>query len=316
MRGLFKKKKYLILILLAIFVQSLTLFSVFRQSSTDTISIGNVFEPPTVFISAILRNNEPILDHWSDQVLQLADWLGHNRTYVSVYESGSQDKSAEKLNGLSESLTSKGVPHTIIVNGEQGSEEWRRIPRLAMLRNKALEPVRSALTDDGQPYQTVLFLNDIWFSWEDAVQLLQTNQGSFDAACSMDFFGEYYDMFATREIDGQWLGSGNYPYFQDKTSRRLLDQNDPVPVYSCWGGMAAFRSTPFLIDSLQFRALWPDNQEPPLDASECCLIHTDLAAIKQKYNGHARIFINPLVKVRIGEFAEHEHGACEGDFLS
>ena len=100
-------------------------------------------------------------------------------------------------------------------------------------------------------------------------------------------------MFASREVDGKWVGSGNYPYFSDETSRKLLRHSELVPVYSCWNGMVAFNAKPFAEDKVAFRAIAPNEPDPILEASECCLIFTDLRSLD--YN---RVFIDPSVRVR------------------
>ncbi|ORX57989.1 hypothetical protein DM01DRAFT_1400978 [Hesseltinella vesiculosa] len=296
-----KNRQCLVLIALAMLLQCVALILIpLLQDSKHTPKPQ--LKKPSVFITAILRNNEPILDHWTQQVLLLANWLGHDQTFVSIYESESSDQSPMKLADFKDELRRLGIRHSIIIHGEGGQgSEGRRIPKLATLRNLALAPL-SKLAEDGWTADRVLFLNDIWFSWKDAVQLLQSNQGDYDAVCSMDFFGEYYDMFATREIDRQWLGSGNYPYFRDTSSRELLQKGSLVPVYSCWGGMAAFQAQPFLKNHLAFRALWPEVANPPLDASECCLIYSNLWAI----NAHARVFLNPQIKVNAEPYLQPE----------
>lgn len=207
------------------------------------------------------------------------------------------------LTDFEHQLSLVNISHTIVLDDTPKNYSERRIPLLAKRRNQALLPLYQQQQQRGVTFDRILFLNDIWFDWTDAVALLEsrtTNDDDYDAVCSMDFYGQYYDEFATREIDGGWLGSGNYPYFQDMKSRNLLRRQELVPVYSCWGGMIAYNTAPFMLMNpntnnplLSFRSLWPDDPQPPLEASECCLIHSDLISLN-----YSRIYINPKIKVR------------------
>lgn len=189
------------------------------------------------------------------------------------------------------------IPHSIVTDDQPKftTDSIRRIVTLANVRNQALAPLFDNTNgSSSSSYDRIVYLNDIVFRLEDVVKLLDTNGGDFDAACGLDFFGRFYDVFATREIDGRWVGSGDYPYFVDETSQKLLRQGQPVPVYSCWNGMVVFAAEPFIKHHLQFRAILPKEPEPPVEASECCLIFTDLRQVHKD----ARVFINPKVKVR------------------
>ena len=189
------------------------------------------------------------------------------------------------------------IPHRIITDDQpkMTTDSIRRIVTLAHVRNQALAPLFEHNNNgSSSSYDRIVYLNDIIFRLDDVVKLLNTNGGDFDAACGLDFFGRFYDVFATREIDGRWVGSGDYPYFADKTSQTLLRHGQPVPVYSCWNGMAVFAAQPFINHHLQFRAILPKEPQPPVEASECCLIFTDLREVQKD----ARVFINPQVKVR------------------
>ncbi|CAO3599862.1 unnamed protein product [Absidia cylindrospora] len=266
--------------------------------------------PPRLFIAANLYDNRAIVEHWASQVLKVANWAGPDRVYISIFENGSTDNTKPLLQAFDDLLTAANISHTIVLDPSPKIYE-RRIPLLAKRRNQALIPLYEQLRRH-TTYDKILFLNDIWFDWTDAVELIESGKDdlgdqdsdNYDAVCSMDFFGQYYDEFATRETNGGWLGSGNYPYFQDKTSRALLRRQMLVPVYSCWGGMIVFNAAPFLMTNpttqdplVVFRALWPDNPRPRLEASECCLIHSDIRDLN-----FTRIFINPNIKVGYDHF--------------
>lgn len=152
---------------------------------------------------------------------------------------GSRDETPQMLELWKEKLEAAGIRHTIVTHGTGFDGSLGRMTNLAKFRNEALAPLTAE-------YEKILFLNDVVYDLSDAITLLNTKGGKYDAACAMDFFGQFYDVFATREITGKPVGSGNYPYFEDPGSRKLLRAGDPVPVFSCWNGMVALNSAPFL----------------------------------------------------------------------
>ncbi|KAL0094563.1 glycosyltransferase family 69 protein [Phycomyces blakesleeanus] len=269
----------------------------FYSSAPERLNRLNLESPPArkpvVFIAANIYNNEEILDHWITQVNQLIKWLGASNVYLSIYENGSQDRTKSILEKYDQHLNLLQIPHRIVTSTVEKDENARRIVALAGLRNYLLEPL---LDQDPKP-DKILFLNDIIFKASDAIELLETYDGEYDAMCAMDFFGEFYDTFATREADGGWVGSGNYPYFSHKPSRKLLYEEKPIPVYSCWNGMIALNAKPFLENKISFRAIIPKEPGPPVEASECCLVHTDLRSLN-----YTRIYINPRIKVSYDTF--------------
>ena len=68
--------------------------------------------------------------------------------------------------------------------------------------------------------------------------LLDTNGGSYAAACSLDFMHPpaYYDTFALRDSEGHEPVTATFPYFRSRVSRNAMIAGKPVPVQSCWNG--------------------------------------------------------------------------------
>lgn len=73
-----------------------------------------------------------------------------------------------------------------------------RIAYLAAVRNKALEPLQSAemtkRLPDVETFTKVVFLNDVYFSWQSIVRLLATRldgrtdlAADYDLVCAMDY---------------------------------------------------------------------------------------------------------------------------------
>ncbi|KAK6437379.1 hypothetical protein LTR95_006427 [Oleoguttula sp. CCFEE 5521] len=231
---------------------------------------------------------------------------------------------------VSEHLDLTALPH---VTTHAGANRLKRIAFLAEVRNRALLP----LTDPGSvasktKFDKLLYVNDVFFNPADAANLLfstnlddTTNRTDYRAACAVDFINpfKFYDTFATRDEEGNQMGVPFYPWFTtigDATSRNdVLAQRDAVRVKSCWGGMVAFEAkwfqphlhtpstaTPAMSKNtaaestntttgLRFRA----ETDTYWDASECCLIHADLASLSSPSpnSEDTGIYTNPYIRV-------------------
>ncbi|KPM43845.1 hypothetical protein AK830_g2692 [Neonectria ditissima] len=285
-----------------------------------------------IYIASMHWNSGEVLkSHWNDAVVELAELFGPKNVFVSVYESGSWDDTKTALRELDGQLERRGVPHRIelsdvthrdeIARGDQGEgwiqtsrgTELRRIPFLAKLRNKTLRDLVE-LHEQGITFDKVLFLNDVIFTTDDVLKLLDTNGGEYAAACSLDFSQPplYYDTFALRDDKGNAHTMQTWPYFQSSGSRNaLVNHLDAVPVTSCWNGIVAMPAGPFVSSSqLRFRAVSDTLATHHLEGSECCLIHADNPLSKAR-----GVFVNPRVRVGYNLAAyEGTHGA--GPWLS
>ncbi|EMR80875.1 putative polysaccharide export protein [Botrytis cinerea BcDW1] len=269
----------------------------------------------TIFIAAIFRKSELMLrQNWSPALVSLVQHLGPQNVYVSIIESGSWDGTKAALMDLDGMLGKAGVERTIelgmdrlaqleelkhvpeegqdrtgwLHTGRKESEsgwEMRRIPYLARLRNRAMEPLLRTT---------------------DVITLLATNNNFYAAACALDFSypSQYYDTFALRDSSGRKTASLSWPYFYASQSLNALRRNDPVPVKSCWNGMVVFDGEPWYPSSfissslkkefqgLKFRGIPDSLAEKHLEGSECCLIHADNPLREKK-----GIYVNPSVRV-------------------
>ncbi|KAL0939263.1 polysaccharide export protein [Colletotrichum truncatum] len=292
-----------------------------------------------VYIAGMHYNSAGLIkNHWNKAVLDLVDALGRENVFVSVYESGSWDDSKKWLAELDDELWKRGVRRNVVLDerthqqeveevpaeGEEregwivtprGKKEMRRIPFLAKLRNLTLKDLW-ALSEKGESFDKILFLNDVVFTTEDVLALLDTNRGLYAAACSLDFSQPpyYYDTFALRDTAGQAHLMQTWPYFRSQASRdALMAYSDAVPVRSCWNGIVAMPAAPFLAPEskrLKFRAA-PDSlaEKKHLEASECCLIHID-----NPLSEPLGVFLNPRVRVAYdGAAYEATHPADPSD---
>lgn len=277
-----------------------------------------------IFIAASLHDPEGklVTGDWAASILGLVHILGPWNVHLSIYENNVDDKNESALAAFEEALTCNNtivredldlstLPYVLT---EDGTKRLKRIQYLATLRNRALEPLSISST----PFDKLLYLNDVIFDPIDAANLLfSTNADEYGkthyrAACAVDFDNpfKFYDTFATRDAQGYDMGVIFYPWFTsagDARSRRdVLAQTDAVTVTSCWGGMVAFEAKWFQysniddshkVDGVHLPLRFRADNDTYWDASECCLIHADLAALSATDSDETGIVMNPYVRV-------------------
>ena len=276
--------------------------------------------PEKIFIAAMFYNNEQMLPYWCKEMVKTIHYLGVDNVFVSIVESYSNDNTASILLEFDSRLEALGIERSIRVNDHSitrpDSMETKppRIEFLAATRNLVLEPLRTRGNFD-----KVLFSNDVFVEAESIVELLNTNSGDWDMVCGMDLsYWGLYDAWVTRDALGRIVPS-KWPYFFEDAGMKNSVNDDPVPVFSCWNGITAFRAEPFLPKYLRKQGglssapvslpdthpnypstLSPD-QAPPLHfraslpgecfSSESFLLPYDL----RRQFDLQQIYINPLV---------------------
>ncbi|KAH5296117.1 hypothetical protein HBI22_225530 [Parastagonospora nodorum] len=313
----------LALVLLALFDASQILH---YQSSITAETAPAPRSSERIYIASIHWNNEKILrSHWNDAVVELAKELGKENVFVTVYESGSWDETKSVLSELDDKLEAHNIRRNITLSNtthvdelsiaeEKKTAGWldtasgkmlRRIPYLSRLRNWSVDPLLE-LSRQGQKFDKVLFLNDVVFSTQDVLRLLNTNNGDYAAACSLDFSRppQFYDTFALQDTEGHRMLMQTWPYFRAKESRQAMLASFPTPVASCWNGMVVMPAEPFVSGKLRFRGIPDSLAALHLEGSECCLIHVD----NPLHTAQKRTYVNPQVRVGYsGEAYEAVH---------
>ncbi|KAM5373019.1 hypothetical protein ACJZ2D_007230 [Fusarium nematophilum] len=298
-------------------------------------SQATLYKPARVYIASLHWNNERILrGAWNQAVVDLAQTLGPSNVFVSIHESGSKDGSKAALRHLGRALGHLGVARRISldktthadeianppdevgdgwIKTARGRVELRRIPYLSRLRNLSLRPLVE-MAQNGTTFDYVLFLNDVVFSVSDVLALLNTNNGSYAAACSLDFKRppKFYDTFALRDADGHEHVSKAWPYLRSSKSRAAMKRSEPVPVTSCWNGMVFMPAAAFTGDNaISFRGVDDTLAASHLEASECCLIHADNPASPDQ-----GVYLNPNVRVGYSRQAYDAVHSGNGSWLS
>jgi hypothetical protein len=238
------------------------------------------------FIASNLFNNELILNDWKREMKKLINYLGPENCYVSIVENGdSTDNTPKMLEEFEKELNEMKVVNKIITTKviDKDALNLERIVFLTMLRNRALQFIFEIENLDFSNTK-ILFFNDIIYTFQDIVKLLNTNEGDYDLVCGMDFYESFYDTWVSRGVDGHPLAH-YYPYFLNNVPMNRVIDGEPIRVYSCWNGLAVIKAEPFGANNLLFRHPVKYRQ------SECILLITDLWLMNRN-----KIFINPNVK--------------------
>ncbi|KAJ2255922.1 hypothetical protein GGI13_001379 [Coemansia sp. RSA 455] len=244
-----------------------------------------------VFVAINLYNNEQILPNMATQLLALADRLGHDRIFISVYENGSKDKTREILQRFNETLNALNIAHRIITDSEPKPQHVHRIEFLAKVRNLAMEPLYSSKVKYGH----VLFSNDVFFCMSDVLELIfQSRAQGSHLTCAQDYYelyGEpaFYDRWVSRDMLGHRLIDEPYKLSSDRITMEAQMRDRPFQVQCGWNGMALIDAKVFQDDSgVRFRR----SVEGECSASECSLICNDMWR-----RGFNRLVTVPRVKL-------------------
>uniref|UniRef100_V5EX38 Glycosyltransferase family 69 protein n=1 Tax=Kalmanozyma brasiliensis (strain GHG001) TaxID=1365824 RepID=V5EX38_KALBG len=267
-------------------------------------------QPIRVFIVSNLYNSEEILPTYTSSLKSLINELGADNVFVSIYESHSTDNTKPMLVELDRDLAHMNVSRRVLTDDKairkgKHSLVSDRVDFLANVRNTAMQP----LADTTEKYTHVLWINDVVFTPQDALNLLRTNNARYDQACAMDFIGNgFYDTWVTRDAEGDTL-KRQWPYFKRVEDVQAMREGRPFEVNSCWNGISAFDAKwfyPANSSSLPPAGEGADEDGPvilPLQfrasstclSSECQLISYDIH--RAVYPARPTILINPAVKV-------------------
>jgi hypothetical protein len=270
-------------IIIIIFVKLIS-FSYNEKLFIRTLNKDQVIRGQKFYIVANLFNNENILNDWTSEMMKLINYLGPENTYVSIFENGdSTDNTPHLLKQFEDDLNKIGVVNKIITDKYVVKGKYERIVFLSMLRNQAMHFLYEIPNLDLDKTK-ILFFNDIIFTYEDVIRLLNTNDQDYTLTCGLDFYESFYDTWVSWGVDGDTFRR-YYPYFANRIGQNRLIDGEDIRVFSCWNGLAIFQGTPFKDRNLLFR--WGTQ----IRASECIILIADMYS-----NGYGKTILNPNVK--------------------
>lgn len=200
----------------------------------------NQIRAPSLYIAINLHNNEQILPDMVLQLQKLIECIGSKHIYISIFESGSSDQTRLQLELFHYLLNRLNVPHWIEHRSRLRMTNQHRIEYLSEVRNTALIPLWDQFMR-GVRYRKILFLNDVFFCAEDALELLyQSERQQSDLACGLDFdiddFGlGFYDTWVARDLNGHRFAKRPLNALTtDQPSNKALAASLPFQVGCCW----------------------------------------------------------------------------------
>ena len=282
---------------------------VYINSKERTLPIASS-KNTTFYITATIVNMESTINNYIEQMKKLINYLGEQNTIISIVENGdSTDKTRFYLIDFKNYLNEKKVLNKFILEHEIDDPRKKvnpyvalsnlRIKYYSMLRNKCLEFLYEIPNIDFNNTK-VIFFNDIFFQYEDIINLLSTNNEDYDAVCGLDFGDIFYDTWVSIDLDGNSLLTG-FPFFTNREAQELVLNHKPIRVFSCWNGVIAFNASPLENKKVKFRYRKNPEKERQYKInnsqdfnyeSECTYFHIDLYSL-----GYTKKFINPEVRV-------------------
>ncbi|KAI5462809.1 alpha-1,3-mannosyltransferase CMT1 [Mariannaea sp. PMI_226] len=272
----------------------------FEASRYDVLKVPNSTDRKIhYFFPLNFREKLDVVVTLFNGIIEAMKFLGPENCALSVVEGNSPDGTAEVLEALRPTMEKLGIAYfyqTTALNPSDGD----RIPKLAKLRNAALEPMfdnRELLAENA----TVVFLNDVALCVEDILELIfQLRNLDADMTCGMDWnTGEsyfLYDTWITRGINGDAVFNTTKEmswahvrelFWNDPATLKRFSEYRPFQVFSCWNGGVTFRAQPML-DGLRFRA-------PDLGAGECVQGEPQTFCKDLWFLGYGKIAMIPTV---------------------
>ena len=258
----------------------------------------------------MIANMEGIIVNYIEEMKKLINYLGKKNVIISIVENGdSKDKTRDFLRDFKTYLDKNNITNKFILTRE--IEDIRNktsyIPNkfysikliyYSILRNKCFDLIYE-IPNLNFDNTKIIFFNDIYYKYEDIINLISTNNEDYDAVCASDFNEFYYDRWVSIDLDGNSLLS-TFPFIYNKEAQDLILNHKPFRVFSCWNGVTVFTASPLKNKTLQFRCKnsmrkrkYRINSCHDFDfESECTYLHIDLFSL-----GYTKKFINPDVRV-------------------
>ena len=213
----------------------------------------------------MIANIEEIIVNFIEEMKKLIYYLGKENIIVSIVENGdSKDKTRDYLREFTIYLDKNKIINKFILSYEIENPKkkfhrknlgYLRIEFYSRLRNKCLDFIYQ-IPNLNFDNTKIIFFNDIYYKYEDIINLISTNNEDYDAVCGLDFRKVFYDRWVSIDLDGNSL-LRNFPFILNKEAQDLILNHKPFRVFSCWNGVIVFTAFPLKNKAIQFR--YPKN---------------------------------------------------------
>ena len=267
------------------------------------------------FFAINLYNSFDVIPDVFATLFRVSAILGFDNVFVSIYENGSSDQTKALLKIFDALSMAVGLRVTISTSMRRRGQFNHRIEYLAEVRNSAMVPLHQLRDDQGEVFDSIVFMNDILPCVDDLLELIwQSRKQNAGITCAADYMYHddigapvFYDNWVARDINGTALENAPFEQiFHHTDSNYRFQRHLPIQVQSCWNGIAVLDPAPFYdLPPVKFRMA--DLQENECSASECSLICSESSSLlalsysltKDDYwnAGYGRIIMVPRVKL-------------------
>ena len=252
------------------------------------------------FIAINLYNSFDVIPDLFSTLFKTAAVLGYHNVFVSIYENGSKDQTKALLRLFDALARTVGLRVTIRQSMRTRGAFNHRIEYLAEVRNAAMTPLHELRENEGEVFDTIVFMNDILPCVDDLLELIwQSRRQNAGITCAADYMYHdeigapvFYDNWVARDLNGTALENAPFEQvFHHPESNSRFQRHLPIQVQSCWNGVAILDPAPFY-EQPHTRFRMADLLKKECSASECSLICNDYWA-----KGYGRIIMVPRVKL-------------------
>lgn len=151
------------------------------------------------FFAINLYNSFDVIPDIFATLFRVASILGYHNVYVSIYENGSSDQTKALLR-IFDALT-RAVGMRIIIRTSMRTRGAfnHRIEYLAEVRNAAIVPLHELRDNEGELFDSVVFMNDILPCVDDLLELIwQSRRQNAGLTCAADYM--FHDEIASLSL--------------------------------------------------------------------------------------------------------------------
>ena len=190
-----------LLINIVIFVNRIKIWIYFnnKEKALPVSSSKNI----TFYITAMVVNMEGIIINFIEEMKKLIYYLGKENVIISIVENGdSKDKTRDYLKKFKVYLDQNKIINKFILMKEVEDPRKKfhpfkkngplRIKFFSTLRNKYLDFIYE-IPNLNFENTKIIFFNDIYYKYEDIINLISRNNEDYDAVCALDFDNYFYD---------------------------------------------------------------------------------------------------------------------------
>lgn len=144
------------------------------------------------FFAINLYNSFDVIPDIFATLFRTASILGYQNVFVSIYENGSSDQTKALLRIFDALARTVGLRIIIRTSMRTRGQFNHRIEYLAEVRNAAMVPLHELRDNEGEIFDTIVFMNDILPCVDDLLELIwQSRRQNAGITCAADYM--YHD---------------------------------------------------------------------------------------------------------------------------